>query len=151
MGAISYPIISAIQRNTDIDIDFLCDNDPGKWGKTFHGGIPCISPLELEAYRGEVAVLITTQHYAAIREQLRARGFEPSSSSPSTACSTVSISRFPRTSTIRDSVVQLAGVLADERSKEILSVLVRNWSSFDIEGPGYLDICCPISTTPPIS
>ena len=47
-------VITALGRTPD----FLCDNAPHKWGKTFWG-IPCISPDELARKAPDIAVVIT--------------------------------------------------------------------------------------------
>ena len=76
IGEMSYPIISVIKNFTDIKIDFLSDNDQTKWGKTFHGNLKCVSPAELEQYKDDIAILITTRHYKKIYEQLLKNGFK---------------------------------------------------------------------------
>jgi 3-oxoacyl-[acyl-carrier protein] reductase len=55
--------------------DFLCDNDPGKWGRLFHG-VPCISPSELERLKDGMAVIITVRRYEGIAKQLLALGMK---------------------------------------------------------------------------
>ena len=76
IGAISYPIISSIKNFTDIRIDFLSDNDQTKWGKIYHNDLKCISPEKLENYKDNVAILITTQYYKKIHDQLIKKGFK---------------------------------------------------------------------------
>ena len=39
IGAISFPIISSIKNFTDIQIDFLSDNDQTKWGRIYHNDL----------------------------------------------------------------------------------------------------------------
>ena len=74
IGAISYPIISAIRNFTAIKIDFLCDNDQSKWGNIYHENLRCISPGELEKYGDDVAIVIATQHYKEIYHSLKKGG-----------------------------------------------------------------------------
>jgi hypothetical protein len=71
IGAISFPIIAALRDIAAIRVDFLCDNDSTKWGNIYQENMPCISPEELETYGQEVAIVVTTQHYKAIYEQLK--------------------------------------------------------------------------------
>lgn len=54
-------------------IDFLCDNDPGKWGREFRG-YRCLSPMELVNYGDDVAVIITVSCYEEIIAQLKTLG-----------------------------------------------------------------------------
>ncbi|MCR5667279.1 MAG: radical SAM protein [Eubacterium sp.] len=56
-------------------IRYLCDNDPDKWGKTYHvvEDIICISPEELKSRAGNIPVCIAVESqktYHAIAEQL---------------------------------------------------------------------------------
>lgn len=53
--------------------DFVCDNDPSKWGTAVHGKT-CISPEELLRQRKGTAVIITVRHYQPIARQLRGLG-----------------------------------------------------------------------------
>lgn len=55
--------------------DFYCDNDPAKWGQKIFGKL-CLSPHQLEAYRGRVLIIIAVKQYEAIWDQLTNMGFE---------------------------------------------------------------------------
>lgn len=70
-------VITALGRTPD----FLCDNAPHKWGKTFWG-IPCISPDELARKAPDIAVVITIKNYGPVIEQLSQMGI----TSPLVAC-----------------------------------------------------------------
>src|ERR1035437_2694148 len=50
-------------------IDFCCDSDPEKWGKTF-AGIPCISPEQLLAMRDKCVVFVTIGQFEPVYEFL---------------------------------------------------------------------------------
>ena len=54
--------------------DYLCDNDPIKWEKSFFG-VTCISPEKLIAVAPDVSVIITVRKYEPIYLQLRSMGF----------------------------------------------------------------------------
>jgi FkbM family methyltransferase len=56
-------------------VDFLCDNDPEKWGKAFFG-YRCITPSELARYGEDVTVIVNVSNYEAICAQLRALGLK---------------------------------------------------------------------------
>jgi len=141
MGAISYPIISAIRTFTDIRIDFLCDNDSSKWGQTYHGNLICISPDHLEKYKDEVAILITTQHYKEIFHQLSERGFRRIFII--TEYRLLNNDFFKNEMNlfaVKDNAMKLMDILEDDESREILLVLIKNWFDFDIQGDGYKTI-----------
>jgi 3-oxoacyl-[acyl-carrier protein] reductase len=55
--------------------DFLCDNDPGKWGQEFFGK-KCLTPGELGQLGGQTAVIITVRKYEEIHRQLSAFGLK---------------------------------------------------------------------------
>lgn len=138
IGAISYPIISSLRNFTDIKIDFLSDNDQTKWGKTFHNNLKCISPKELEKYKDDIAILITTQHYKKIYQQLITNGFKKIFAI--TEYRLLNDAYFKNTKnllTIKDKMLAATGILADERSKEIMFTLVKNWFDFDVDAAGY--------------
>ncbi len=58
--------------------DYLCDNNPQKWGKPFLGKLP-ISPEQLKhlaAQYSELAVVVTIRKYEPIVDQLQAMGIQ---------------------------------------------------------------------------
>ncbi|MDI9571060.1 MAG: FkbM family methyltransferase [Pseudomonadota bacterium] len=138
IGAISYPIISSIRNFTDIKIDFLSDNDRTKWGKTYHDDLKCISPKELEAYKDDIAILITTRHYKNIYKQLSEKGFKKIY-----AVTEYRLLNDPyfknkeNIQTIKDNVLKVTDILEDERSKEIMFTVIKNWFDFDVDTEGY--------------
>jgi FkbM family methyltransferase len=141
IGAISYPIISAIRNFTAIKIDFLCDNDQSKWGNIYHEDLRCISPDELEQYGYDVAILIATQHYAEIYEQLKKRGLNKIF--VITEYRLLNNEYFKNKNNIevmKHGAIKLIDILEDEESKEILFVLIVNWFGFDVTNIGYKGI-----------
>jgi len=141
IGAISYPIISALKALSDIRIDFLCDNDKAKWGKYYHGDLLCISPDELEKYTEEVAILITTQHYKDIYAQLLGKGFKRIF--VTTEYRLLNNDFFKKSENIenvKNCALRLVDILEDEKSMEILQTLIVNWFDFSIDGVGYRGI-----------
>jgi FkbM family methyltransferase len=141
IGAISYPIISAIRNFTDITIDFLCDNDSSKWGKIYHENLMCISPDELARYGDDVAILIATQHYQEIYEQLTTRGFHKIF--VVTEYRLLNNEYFKSKENIeiiKQNALELIDILEDEESKEILFILIINWFDFAVTGIGYRGI-----------
>jgi FkbM family methyltransferase len=140
IGAISYPIISSIKNFTDIKIDFLSDNDQTKWGKNYHD-LKCISPDELESYKDDIAILITTQHYKKIYQQLLKRGFTKIFAV--TEYRLLNDTYFKNQQNlkhIKEKVLKVMDILEDERSKEIMLTLIKNWFDFDVDAVGYEEI-----------
>lgn len=141
IGAISYPIISAIRNFTDIKIDFLCDNDQAKWGNIYHENLTCISPDELEKYGDNVAILIATQHYKEIYGQLKKRGFNKIFViTEYRLLNNEYFKNRENIEVIKQNAIKVIDILEDEESREILVVLIKNWFDFDVTGIGYKGI-----------
>ncbi len=141
VGVVSSSIISAIRKCTDIEIDFLSDNDSSKWGKTFHGGLKCISPKELEKYKDDIAILITTQHYKNIYQQLLGKGFKKIFAvTEYRLLNDAYFKNKKNLHTIKDNVLKVTDILEDERSKEAMFTLIKNWFDFDVDTEGYEEI-----------
>lgn len=141
IGAISYPIISAIRNFTTIKIDFLCDNDQAKWGKTYRGNLICIPPEELEKYGDEVSILIATQHYKEIYGQLKRMGLNKIFViTEYRLLNNAYFKNKENIGIIKQKAIKLFDILEDEESKEILFVLIKNWFDFDVTGIGYKGI-----------
>jgi len=141
LGIVSYPIIAAIRKLTDIKINFLSDNDPTKWGKTFHYDLKCISPTELERYRNDIAILITTQYYKKIYAQLLEKGFKKIFAvTEYRLLNDAYFKNKKNLQTIKNNVLKVTDILEDERSKEIMFTLIKNWFDFDVDKVGYEEI-----------
>jgi FkbM family methyltransferase len=141
IGAISYPIISSIKNFTDIKIDFLSDNDQTKWGNIYHNDLKCISPVELEQYKDNIAILITTQHYKKIYAQLLENGFKKIFAvTEYRLLNDVYFKNKQNLQTIKYSALKVMDILEDERSKEIMFTLIKNWFDFDVDKVGYEEI-----------
>ena len=141
IGAISYPIISSIKNFTDIKIDFLSDNDQTKWGKIYHHDLKCISPAELEKYKDDIAILITTQHYKKIYQQLLKKGFQKIFAV--TEYRLLNDNYFKNKQNLqktKENVLKVMDILEDERSKEIMVTLIKNWFDFNVDTIGYENI-----------
>jgi len=138
IGAISYPIISSIKNFTDIKIDFLSDNDQTKWGKIYHNDLKCISPAELEKYKDDIAILITTQHYKKIYQQLLKKGFRKIFAvTEYRLLNDVYFKNKQNIGKIKKNMLKVIDILEDEKSKEIIFTLIKNWFDFDVDTVGY--------------
>jgi FkbM family methyltransferase len=141
IGAISFPIISSIKNFTDIKIDFLSDNDQAKWGKTYHNDLKCISPDELEKYKDDIAILITTQHYKKIYQQLLKKGFKKIFAvTEYRLLNDVYFKNKQNLQKIKKNALKVMDILEDERSKDIMLTLIKSWFDFDVDEIGYEEI-----------
>jgi FkbM family methyltransferase len=142
-GMTSETVVALLRKLTDIKVDFLCDNDPAKWGRIFSGDLVCHSPDELERYRDDVAIVIATKHCKEVHAQLRARGFQRMVAIPIFFIGENHDFFADRENieVIKRNVLRLLALLADDRSREIVQQLLRIWFDFDIEMPGYAGIC----------
>ena len=52
----------------------MCDNDPAKWGRAFHG-IACIAPEHLPEDRERTVIVVCIRHHEAAERQLHALGY----------------------------------------------------------------------------
>lgn len=141
IGAISFPIISSIRNFTDIRIDFLSDNDRTKWGKVYHNDLKCVPPSELEKYKDDIAILITTQHYKKIYQQLSEQGFRKIFAvTEYRLLNDAYFKNRQNLKLVKENIASVMDILEDERSKEILLTLVKNWFDFDVDAIGYEEI-----------
>lgn len=140
IGAISYPIITAIQYFTDIKIDFLCDNDSKKWGNFYHN-YKCISPSTLAHFKDEVSVIIATRHYKEINKQLNEMGINKTFVlTEYRLFNDLYFRNNENLEAIKTNIPILIKMLADEQSKDVVYTIVQNWFDFDIKYAGYEDI-----------
>jgi len=72
-GAILVSIVDTWNEYVGRPIDFCCDTDPAKWGKTF-AWTPCISPEELLAMRHQSAVFVTIGEFGPVYDFLKRSG-----------------------------------------------------------------------------
>ena len=122
-----YNILETWRKYIDRKIDFCCDRDPAKWGKSF-AGIKCISPDELINIKDECAVFITCANRIEAYDFLNQHKFNFVSE----------ISRYDLISTnvmrhldsnIFHTIEKVFDCLADEKSKEIFkSCFIRKFN-----------------------
>lgn len=62
-------------NNIGIKVDYFCDNDMRKWGKYFLN-VEVISPNQLLEIKNEVKILITSEYYYEILQQLEDLGID---------------------------------------------------------------------------
>lgn len=73
-GAILHSIVESWDKHVGRAIDFCCDSDSSKWGKTFCGA-RCISPSELMEIKDQCAVFVTIGDFKPVYTLLKERGF----------------------------------------------------------------------------
>lgn len=126
----------------NLSIDFYCDNNPDKVGKTVYDtDIMCISLEELITYKDEVAVLIPTRFYKEIYKQLKELDFP---FVDRVFLQKFWIDEYINENGTEDIIAKLCDtidVLADEESCRILCKLVSMWV-LDLYEYGYLDDIC---------
>jgi len=141
-GMTSYRIVSLLRSLFEVRIDFMCDNDTEKRGKFFYGDIVCISPEELQKYRSDVAVIIASIFWEDIYEQLLNMHFDQIYVFGEYRLINSDFLRDKdNLQTIRKNVLQLIDILEDDRSRNILCVLIKNWFDLDPSGGVFKTIC----------
>lgn len=107
-----------------VDVKFVCDNDPSKWGKEFFGK-KCISPEEMAGIEN-VFVIIVLGNCREVMEQLKDRGI------PSIHISEMHFSYYEKgkdVTWLNDAMPQIEEALQlfkDEESKDIFTKVFCN-------------------------
>ncbi|MDR1916614.1 MAG: FkbM family methyltransferase [Synergistaceae bacterium] len=118
-------------RKAGIKVDFFCDRDPGKIGRSIEG-IPCISIDEIKAIKGEALIILSTGSVHEVLPILEANGLTKYNHINE---SQVSHFDFFKDETChgetRDNVMKLMRILSDEQSKKILYTLLASMFSFN--------------------
>src|SRR3989304_2402437 len=73
-GSIFSSIVDTWQEYVGRPIDFCCDSDPDKWGKSYCGA-KCLSPQELLEIKSECAVFVTIGKFQPVFNFLKSEGF----------------------------------------------------------------------------
>ena len=105
-------------------VDFCCDGDSRKWGRSF-GGAMCLSPDELIAMKDDCVVFVTIGDFGPVFRFLEGHGF------PSVhhlykydlAASEFLPPREP--DSVLQGLMECHGVLEDSRSREVFSAIVE--------------------------
>jgi FkbM family methyltransferase len=146
MGLTAAELLSGSPWN--VHVTCFCDNDPAKWGQSM-GGLPCVSPAEIQDDPAKTVVLVTSRHYEAIQRQLAPFGFA------SVFCFanitalqhgerlSAEVTRPEGSAAFADKVRRLQSVLTDEHSRRVADTLVRNWFLYPPEGESYAAIETP--------
>lgn len=73
-GAIFSSIVDTWREYVGRTIDYCCDSDPAKWGKSYCGA-KCLSPQELIEIKSECAVFVTVGQFRPVFDFLVSAGF----------------------------------------------------------------------------
>lgn len=73
-GAIFSSILDTWREYVGRQIDYCCDSDPAKWGRTFCG-VTCLSPDQLAEIKEDSVVFVTVGQFRPVFDALRARQF----------------------------------------------------------------------------
>jgi FkbM family methyltransferase len=144
-GQLGSSIVNLFYKmDLDININFMCDNSPEKWGKTIFRDIKCISPRELKGYADDLMIIVATKYYQDIYEQLKADGFKD------VYCilnyfglknALTSISNPEILHSVGSNIMGLMDIVADEQSKKTIFAIVKNWFNFSPINVRYDNIC----------
>ena len=121
-------------------VDFCCDSDPDKWGKTF-AGIACISPEQLLAMRDRCVVFVTIGQFQPVYEFLTRNGV--ASVNLIYKYDLVS-SEFLAAHEDREIAANLAAaraLLADERSRMVFDAILERMLAGEHD-PGLMSSVC---------
>ena len=128
-------------------IDFLCDNNPEKWGKIFCGYI-CISPAELARFGDDVSVIVNVSAFEEICHQLKEMGLKhvhPPYEWMRDDCA--KFGDLGWLNDMRETIVKTLDVFSDDLSRKTYLGILRNklsvsradvnYSDFSISGDEY--------------
>lgn len=141
-GAILASIVDTWNEYVGRPIDFCCDTDPAKWGKTFVG-IPCISPEQLLAIGSQTVVFVTIGDFGPVYDYLKQSGIASANLIYKYDLVT---SEFLASHDDQEIAVRLAaarGLLSDDRSREVFDAILERVLGGGGE-PGLMrDVCEP--------
>jgi FkbM family methyltransferase len=120
--AVAYDLAEAGVR-----VDFFCDNNSKLWGRKINQGAKCISIHELERYRNDVLILVTTGYFQEVCEQLRSLNFRNVFVVPQLMIPNNSYWDTVDCSYVKNKVCRLLDAVEDEASKKVVRAIVHNW------------------------
>lgn len=128
-----------------IKVDFICDNDVEKWGKTVFRDIKCISPKELATYKNRnIIIIIATKYHKEIYEQLKQESYHNLYSVLNYfgfKNAFLSLKSGFHIEEIGNNLEKLIDVTEDFESKQTLKNIANNWFSFYPENIKYKNVC----------
>ena len=123
-GAILESIVETWHEYVDREIDFCCDSDPEKWGKSF-AGISCISPERLLAMRDTCTVFVTIGEFKPVYDSLIDSGVASVNLVYKYDLVTAEFLAGHEDAEIAANLVAARRLLADDRSREVFDAILE--------------------------
>jgi FkbM family methyltransferase len=141
-GAILDSIVETWMEYVGRPIDYTCDSNPEKWGKTF-GGARCLSPRELLEIKDECAVFVTIGQFRPVLESLKENGVAWSGLIYKYDLVNSAFLREHGDGEVADTLWRTRQLLADERSVQVFDTILTRAMGDDSD-PGLMaDLCEP--------
>ncbi len=122
-GMIYPTIVATWNEHLSRKIDFVCDSDPAKWGKSF-AGIPCISPEELLKIKEQCACFISVDRFEGILKWLTSNGFPQVSAIRKYDIINASILPQMDMDAVTSNLEALYNILGDDASRKVFDVII---------------------------
>lgn len=110
-----------------VAVTYFCDNNSKLWGKYINQRIKCVSIEELEKNKKEVLILVTTGYFSEVCVQIKSLGFENVYVVPQLMIRNNAFWDSVDCSSVKKKTCQLIDILEDEKSKDVVNVIVHNW------------------------
>jgi len=121
----------AYLKKNEIEVDFVCDNNPQYWGGKFFHKIPCISPDELNNIKKETCIVIAVRDYMPIRQQLEKMGctdiYIATVNLFSFATSYTYSGHIEKLNSMKDNLLRLIKICEDDESKKVCLETAEKW------------------------
>ncbi|MDD5772149.1 MAG: FkbM family methyltransferase [bacterium] len=117
-------------NSKNIKIDFFFDNKPDLWDKEICLNIPCKAPLQLDNYKGNLLIIITSSYYEEIIKQLKTLNFNNYIIFPKFLL--LGIKDYLLKSdanSLKENMCNLADILSDKESIDSFITILKNWYS----------------------
>lgn len=109
-----------------VKVDFFCDNDVKKSGKSYMG-LPCYLPEKLNDIKDETMVIISTRYYKEIYLQLSEMEVKNTDRVFTNKYEIKEkLERYGKREVI-EKIVQTTELLSDEKSKNVYTIVLKNW------------------------
>lgn len=130
------------ERYVGRKIDFCCDRDPDKWGRTF-AGLPCISPEELLAIGDRCTVFVTIGQFKPVLDWLRVSGVASVNLIYKYDLASAEFLASRGDDEIVAGLVGARRLLADERSALVFDAIVARGFGASSDRCVMMDVCEP--------
>jgi FkbM family methyltransferase len=142
-GKVFSDSLQYLQKLHSCKVDYVCDNNPAKWGRIFLG-VKCLSIDELRAMKEDTVIVITVDLWMPIARQLKQEGFKYVY--PLWRWIYGNCSKFDSPGWLRNAkkpFKQLLSVLHDDFSRKIAITELKNKLARDILQIDYTPLLVP--------